>query len=88
MTIIKKEQLQDLITRDYTVNNRTKILFNKNKIIFKNTKLKEAITIETKEQYKTKTIEVFTEHLIKELQTLNKLKIEVEDKIFINGIIY
>ena len=63
MTIIKKEQLQDLITRDYTVNNRTKILFNKNKIIFKNTKLKEAITIETKEQYKTKTIEVFTDKI-------------------------
>ena len=43
---------------------------------------------DTAEEYKNKSIEIFSEYLIKDLQTLGKLKIEVEDKVFINGIIY
>ena len=86
MTIIKKEQLQKLISDDYSVYNRTVITFKKNKIIFDNNNNK--IEIDTAEEYKNKSIEIFSEYLIKDLQTLGKLKIEVEDKIFINGIIY
>ena len=88
MTIIKKEQLNKLISKDYTVNNMTTIIFNKNCIIFKNSIIKEDIKINTVETFKNKTIKVFSEYLIKDLQTLGKLKIEVEDKVFINGIIY
>ena len=86
MTIIKKEQLQKLISDDYSVYNRTVITFKKNKIIFDNNNNK--IEIDTAEEYKNKSIEIFSEYLIKDLQTLGKLKIEVEDKVFINGIIY
>lgn len=86
MTIIKKEQLQKLISDDYSVYNRTVITFKKNKIIFDNNNNK--IEIDTAEKYKNKSIEIFSEYLIKDLQTLGKLKIEVEDKVFINGIIY
>ena len=86
MTIIKKEQLKELISDDYSVYNRTVITFKKNKIIFDNNNNK--IEIDTAEEYKNKSIEIFSEYLIKDLQTLGKLKIEVEDKVFINGIIY
>lgn len=86
MTIIKKEQLNKLISDDYSVYNRTVITFKKNKIIFDNNNNK--IEIDTAEEYKNKSIEIFSEYLIKDLQTLGKLKIEVEDKVFINGIIY
>ena len=84
MTIIKKEQLKELISDDYSVYNRTVITFKKNKIIFDNNNNK--IEIDTAEEYKNKSIEIFSEYLIKDLQTLGKLKIE--DKVFINGIIY
>lgn len=83
---IKKEQLQKLISDDYSVYNITVITFKKNKIIFDNNNNK--IEIDTVEEYKNKSIEIFSEYLIKDLQTLGKLKIEVEDKVFINGIIY
>ena len=86
MTIIKKEQLKKLISDDYSVYNRTVITFKKNKIVFDNKN--NTIEIETKEEYKNKSIEIFSEHLIKELQKIGKLRIEVEDKIFINGIIF
>ena len=87
MTIIKKEQLNKLISKDYTVNNRTEITFNKNSIIFRNSKIKEAITIKVNECFKIRTVKIFTETLIKELQKLGKLKIEADDKTYINGII-
>ena len=58
MTIIKKEQLQKLISKDYTVNNRTTITFNKNSIIFKNSIIKEEIKINTVETFKNKTYEI------------------------------
>ena len=84
----KKEQLNKLISNDYTVNNRTEITFNKNSIIFRNSKIKEAITIKVNECFKIRTVKIFTETLIKELQKLGKLKIEADDKTYINGIIY
>ncbi|WP_304354367.1 hypothetical protein [Brachyspira innocens] len=88
MTIIKKEQLQKLISKDYTVNNRTTITFNKNSIIFKNSIIKEEIKINTVETFKNKTIKVFSEYLIKELEKIGKLRIEADDRTYINGIIY
>ncbi|WP_300753174.1 hypothetical protein [uncultured Brachyspira sp.] len=88
MTILKKEQLNKLISKDYTVNNMTTITFNKNSIIFKNSIIKEEIKINTVETFKNKTIKLFSEYLIKELEKIGKLRIEADDKTYINGIIY
>ncbi|WP_300743079.1 hypothetical protein [uncultured Brachyspira sp.] len=83
---IKSEELKDFLKDNTNVYNIMKIEFKDNAIIFSNKK--RIITININEKMKNKKAFTFSSNIVRELKEKQTLKIEAEDRLYINNIIY